>query len=155
MTTLTGTTARERFRGLKVLPLEVASAFFKGNKLTHEFFRKKWEDENRYYGRAVPVVVGRDGLYRKGDVCWYEFEGVAYKSCPDMFRYNEGLLEAERLLHYRDALGAICLTNLATKKQRKMHGFIELFFYYREQRLGNFKEKKKRLIMLKRSRGIV
>lgn len=73
------------------------------------------------YPETVPVF-NRDGLYKCGNVSWFEVDGRAFTYNVDTFNHSLDTLHGEELTNEKfKALGAIVRVKLATRKQYAMY----------------------------------
>lgn len=107
----------------------------------------KYSSDN--YTQIEPVI-GKDGIYLKGNECWFEVNGVAYTSSKSSFDYMFDILTVRELSKRQtDALEAIVKARLATKSQKKLYDFHVLhgnkFDVNEARRKKRFKDMKTRM----------
>lgn len=101
------------------------------------------------YTQIAPII-GKDGIYLRGNECWFEVNGVAYTASKSSFDYTFDILTVRELSKREtDALEAIVKARLATKAQKKLYGFHLLhgnkFDINEARRKKRFKEMVKRM----------
>lgn len=106
----------------------------------------------------ITPVFNRDGIYLKGNECWAEIQGRAFKYDIKQFKFDLELLNAdEHDEHARRALREICKVNLATKAQRRLLYMIDVARECRQTRLRSMmyfaREVKPRLERIKNERA--
>lgn len=97
------------------------------NELNASRVRKHKQSEllgSKSYPEVTPVF-NRNGAYRKGNECWVECNGKAYRYEIDMFDYELQTLHASCYNKRQiDALDGIIREKMATRQQRQLMYYI-------------------------------
>lgn len=76
---------------------------------------------NGRYTQIEPIL-NRDGIFKRGNECWFEVRGQAFMYDIEMFKYEFKILNNQSLsIQQVKALEAIVKVKMASKKQKEMY----------------------------------
>jgi hypothetical protein len=84
-------------------------------------------EDGKHNGRYLQIepIVNRDGIFKRGNECWFEIRGLAFTYDLAMFKYKFSLLDAPTLSSQQmNALHEIVKAKLASKQQKKLYNTV-------------------------------
>lgn len=81
-------------------------------------------EDGRFNGRYTQIepILNRDGIFKRGNECWFEVRGQAFMYDIEMFKYEFKILNNQSLsIQQVKALEAIVKVKMASKKQKEMY----------------------------------
>lgn len=90
-------------------------------------YESKLQRKNELLGAEpyieINTVFNRNGIYMKGENCWFEVNGKAYKYPIQTFILEVNEMDNKKI----EALKQICTVGLATKKQKEILNIHKMF----------------------------
>lgn len=92
---------------------------------------------NSFTGDETHPVFNRPGIYKYGNLCWFETGNFAYKYSPAQFDYQLSIFNISELnTNQYQALKSIVEQKLATNKQKEMMYLYQEWLKLRECKRG-------------------